>query len=273
MAEFKNIFQKLLAVQKRINGLGKDKKTYAYSYVTGDKVLGEIKPIMNEVGLLLKQEVISIENVRQDYQTKGGPQSEINSKVMMRFTWICTDTGEKDECLFGANGQNAWDKGVGSALTYGERYFLLKYFHIATDEDDIDNPDRKPTEKQAAPKTPAPVEAPRFASPEQKEAIIKTLTNPVFTKEERDAIIGQINKYTPETAEKNHNGLKARIEKRVAEKLEASKELIEFLNQNKELIPADKTKEYYDLINDPKVQAAEVLKAKEILVDSLANAA
>jgi hypothetical protein len=62
----------------------------------------------------------------------------------MRFTWVDCETGEKDENLFGANGQNGWDKGVGSAFTYAERYFLLKYFHIATDEDDIDNPDRKP---------------------------------------------------------------------------------------------------------------------------------
>jgi hypothetical protein len=31
-------------------------------------------------------------------------------------------------------------------LTYAERYFLLKYFHIATDEDDIDNEQRKKTE-------------------------------------------------------------------------------------------------------------------------------
>lgn len=140
------IYQKLLIIQKAINGLAKDKQAYGYSYVTGDKVLGEIKPLMNEHGLLLKQEVLSIENVRQDYQT-GKPnerkdQNEILSKVMMRFTWIDAETGEKDENLFGANGQNAWDKGVGSALTYAERYFLLKYFHIATDEDDIDNPDR-----------------------------------------------------------------------------------------------------------------------------------
>ena len=45
-----------------------------------------------------------------------------------------------DFSKFEANGQNDWDKGVGSAMTYAERYFLLKYFHIATDEDDIDNP-------------------------------------------------------------------------------------------------------------------------------------
>ena len=30
-----------------------------------------------------------------------------------------------------------------------KRYFLLKFFHIATDEDDIDNPERKEKEKKA----------------------------------------------------------------------------------------------------------------------------
>lgn len=148
-----NIYQKLLTIQKKIIGLGKDKQAFNYKYVTGDKVLGEIKPLMNELGLLLKQEVLSIENTRQDYTTKNGSKSEILSKVMMRFTWIDTETGEKDENLFGANGQNDFDKGCGSAYTYAERYFLLKYFHIATDEDDIDNPDRKPenTHQEAQP--------------------------------------------------------------------------------------------------------------------------
>lgn len=137
------IYKKLLTIQKRINGLGKDKSTYNYKYVTGDKLLGEIKPMMNDLGLLLKQEVLSIENTRQDYSTAKGNKSEILSKVMMKFTWIDVESGEKDENLFGANGQNDWEKGLGSALTYAERYFLLKYFHIATDEDDIDNDQRK----------------------------------------------------------------------------------------------------------------------------------
>jgi hypothetical protein len=140
-----NLYQKLLHIQTKINGLGKDKTTYQYKYVTGDKVLGEIKPLMNQLGLILKQEVISIENTRQDYLTAKGSKSEILSKVMMQFTWIDCATGDKDVNLFGANGQNDWEKGLGSALTYAERYFLLKYFHIATDEDDIDNDQRKTT--------------------------------------------------------------------------------------------------------------------------------
>ena len=146
-----NLYQKLALIQSEVKGLGKDKAGNNYKYVTGSKVLEAIKPIMIKHGILLKQEVTSIENVRQDYALKSGSaKSEILSKVMMRFTWIDVDSGEKDENLFGANGQNDWEKGLGSALTYAERYFLLKYFHINTDEDDIDNPERKEEERKEA---------------------------------------------------------------------------------------------------------------------------
>jgi hypothetical protein len=143
----KNLYQKLLEIQKQVIGLGKDKSALSYKYVTGDKVLSHIKPLMNSLGILLKQEVLSIENTRQDYTTKNGTRSEMHSKVMLRFTWIDTDSNEREECLFGANGQNDWERGVPSAMTLGERYFLLKFFHIATDEDDIDNPERKAQEE------------------------------------------------------------------------------------------------------------------------------
>jgi hypothetical protein len=139
-----NLFQKLLEIQKRVVGLGKDSKSFGYQYVSGSKVLEHIKPLMNEMGIILKQEVLDIENTRQDYTTKSGSKSEILTKATMRFTWIDCESGEKDENMFAANGQNDWEKGLGSALTYAERYFLLKYFHISTDEDDIDNPSRKP---------------------------------------------------------------------------------------------------------------------------------
>lgn len=153
-----SIYKKLLVIQKEVKGLSKDKKSHNYEYVTGNKLLSFIKPLMDKQGLILKQEILSIDNVRQDYKTKYSDKSEILSKVMMKFTWIDAETGDKDENLFGANGQNDWEKGLGSALTYGERYFLLKYFHIATDEDDIDNPDRKPELKQEpiTPKTNEP---------------------------------------------------------------------------------------------------------------------
>ena len=167
-----SIYKKLLEIQKQVKGLAKDKESHNFSYVTGNKLLSFIKPLMDEQGLILKQEVTEIENTRQDYNvwdkwtvnaqgTKGvwKPKSEILSKVMMRFTWIDCETGEQDVNLFGANGQNDWEKGLGSALTYAERYFILKYFHIATDEDDIDNPERKPNEE------PAPIQKTTTSKP------------------------------------------------------------------------------------------------------------
>lgn len=163
MENKKNIYQKLASIQSEILGLGKDKQAFGYKYVTGDKILGLIKPIMIKEGLILKQEILSIDNDIVNHTTKGGAskqletdseyviiqkriedKTEVLTKVMMRFTWVCVDTGETDVNLFGANGQNGFDKGVGSALTYAERYFLLKYFHIATDEDDIDQPQPMP---------------------------------------------------------------------------------------------------------------------------------
>jgi len=151
MSKELNLYQKLHKIQSQIIGLGKDKSSNSYKYVTGSKVLEHIKPLMNDLGLILKQEILTIDNERQDYKVgintpNEKTKSEILTKVMMRFTWIDTTSGEKDENLFGANGQNDWEKGLGSALTYAERYFLLKYFHISTDEDDIDNPERKAEE-------------------------------------------------------------------------------------------------------------------------------
>ena len=140
----KNLFKKLLHIQQEVDKFVKDSKSYGYNYVSGNQVLNKIRPIMNEKGLLLKQEVIEIMNERIDYTTSSGSsKSEILTKTIQKFTWVDVETGETDENMFGANGMNDWEKGLGSALTYAERYFLLKYFHVPTDEDDIDNPQRK----------------------------------------------------------------------------------------------------------------------------------
>lgn len=154
------LYQKLHEIQKSVTALKKNARGHGYEYLNGEKLLDHLRPLMDEKGLLLKQEVLSIDNERMDYVTSTGKtKGEILSKVMMRFTWIDSETGEKDENLFGANGQNDWDKGVGSALTYAERYFLLKFFHIATDHDDVDNPDLKKGKQAPAKESLTPTHA------------------------------------------------------------------------------------------------------------------
>ena len=203
-----NLYMKLLSIQEHIDSFYKNKKTFNYSYVDGNSVLSVIRPLMNANKLLLKQEIISIENSRQDYKTKKGEEkSEILSKVMLRFTWVDCESGEKDVNDFGANGMNDWDKGVGSALTYGERYFLLKYFHIPTDSDDPDEIQRK---KESDSKNNVP---------ENKEPNITWLSdqtyNKVISSEKIELLEATISKYSKDgfgISEDKLKNLKSRLE-------------------------------------------------------------
>ena len=140
-----NLAQKLLEIQKVVRGLAKDKDGASYSYVSGSKALGVIRPEMDKQGVLLVPEVIDSSFTRMDYEIAGKkpgepgrPKTEIFVWLKMRFTWVDAESGERMECLWCSSGQNGFDKSLGSALTYGERYFLLKWFHIATDYDDVD---------------------------------------------------------------------------------------------------------------------------------------
>ena len=109
-----------------------------YNYVSGAKLLGVIRPLMDKLGLILTQEVVDIKNEPITYMTRNGEKTEMFTTAHIRFTWVDTEDDSQVVNDFFANGMNAWDKGLGSALTYAERYYLMKTFHIATDEDDVD---------------------------------------------------------------------------------------------------------------------------------------
>ena len=137
-----------------------------YNYVSGSKLLGIIRPLMDKLGLILTQEVLDIKNEPITYMTRNGEKTEMFTTVHIRFTWVDTDDGSQMVNEFFANGMNAWDKGLGSALTYAERYYLMKTFHIATDDDDVDAlvkeeaikslPSQAVQARRAAAKRPAP---------------------------------------------------------------------------------------------------------------------
>lgn len=136
------IYQKLLEIQKATRSLAPNTTGQTgmakYQYVSGAKLLGVVRPLMDQVGVILSQEIVSIENSPINYNTTKGAKMEMFTTIKLRFTWIDCEDGSSFSTEFAANGMNAFDKGLGSALTYAERYFLMKFFHISTDEDDID---------------------------------------------------------------------------------------------------------------------------------------
>lgn len=140
----KGIFQKLLALQKRVKALQKDSQSYGYDYLSGDKLWGIVRPAMDELGLLLIPTIKSMTQEAVEYQVWDRTAKQLVTKrenmciLEITFTWVDVEDGETLEQSWRGTGQNGFDKSFGSALTYAERYFLLKTFHIATDRDDVD---------------------------------------------------------------------------------------------------------------------------------------
>lgn len=156
------IRQKLIEIQKAVRGLAKDAKAYNYDYVSGSRLLSFLRPKMDELGVILVPEILDVETkeVRQQKWDGRARQAVEETKLLyvlrMRMTWVDCEDGDSMPLEWRAAGENAVDKGYGAALTYGERYFLMKFFHIATDEDDVDaKPEaphgQKPQEPQGRP--------------------------------------------------------------------------------------------------------------------------
>ena len=137
-----SVYKKMHQVQAATRSLAANTEgqtgSARYNYVSGAKLLGVIRPLMDKLGLILTQEVVDIKNEPITYMTRNGEKTEMFTTAHIRFTWVDTDDGSQVVNDYFANGMNAWDKGLGSALTYAERYYLMKTFHIATDEDDVD---------------------------------------------------------------------------------------------------------------------------------------
>jgi len=184
------LLQKLLEIKKQVAFIKKDTKGHQYEYASPTAVLGKVVPLLNEYGVLLEQRVVDAQyervfskpNARPVPTTIDGKTVSIQTPfevyetlVTLKFdmTWVDVETGDERIIPFVSQGSNGDDKGVGSAMTYAERYFLLKYFNIATDTDDPDwlanKPEAKPKAQQPAPQ-PKP-KAQAAAPPAEKKPI------------------------------------------------------------------------------------------------------
>lgn len=133
-----DIYQKLQHIHAQVKYIQKSQKTTQYSYAGSSDVLGQIHGLMDDEKLLLVPTIIN-HHVDSVLNKKGSMTHFTELEMVM--TWINTENSdEKLECSWYAQGVDvAGEKGVGKALTYGEKYFLLKFFNIATDNLDPDS--------------------------------------------------------------------------------------------------------------------------------------
>jgi hypothetical protein len=161
-----NVHQKLVEVRKVVTSLTKDNAGEQYKYVSSSQVLHAVRAKMDELYILLEPRIVGHELGKSaiEYYDKEGRVSKRTTtyftEVDMTMTWVnADDPTQKIECPWYAQGVDiAGEKGVGKALTYGEKYFMLRYLNIPTDADDPDAPpNQNPKNKGYNPnKEPAP---------------------------------------------------------------------------------------------------------------------
>jgi hypothetical protein len=145
-----NIYQKLIEVRKAVPYLQKEDKGAQYAYVGSSKVLSNVRSKMDELGLLLVPAVIGtkvsesvVEYIEKDKYGNEKPKKTTTyfTELTLEMTWINAENPEEQIKVpwYGQGVDIAGEKGVGKALTYAEKYFLLKQFNIATDKDDPDS--------------------------------------------------------------------------------------------------------------------------------------
>ena len=155
-----NLHQKLAKIRDIADVVAKNKSGYGYRYVSEDEVLAKVKAGMSKYHVsiypMLDQEHFSVE--RRDFIKKkydkasqnwiDDPQSEYCVRGWLNFKIVNDDNPDDYQIipwvLVGSQTDDA--QAFGSALTYANRYFFLKFFNIATPDADPDEWKRKKSE-------------------------------------------------------------------------------------------------------------------------------
>src|SRR5690625_4927186 len=189
-----NLHQKLVEIRKEIDTFTKDTKGYNYTYVSGSQVLSKIQNKMNELGVLLYPKMDEIEDTTFDYQVwnknRNAMEDRTDFVIKGNMTYVWQNAENPNETLeipFKLYGQqDDISKAYGSALTYSERYFLLKFFNAPTDDADPD-----------ARNTTGKVSSSRKASDKQLEFVTNLIGGKTNDRDEKNKIfmemVGKLN--------------------------------------------------------------------------------
>jgi len=175
-----NIFQKMSKATEQINKVGKNLKVGVgqsqYKAVGEADVLEAVKPIEIELGIYsypLSRKVIDT-NVFTTSSTYDGKTTEKNNlflRVETVYRFVNTDdpTDYIDITTYG-DGVDPQDKAPGKAMTYSDKYALLKAYKIETGDD----PDQKASEPMGKSKQPIKPEK-QIDTPAEAEAEIDAI--------------------------------------------------------------------------------------------------
>jgi len=140
----KNLYQKLLEVRKQVQYIKKSADGYKFKYASEGDILSAIRPMMDEQGVWLEMEMLSMKEVECQSIVQGKVVTSQGLRVEFEFKWVnCEKPEEVIVKHMAVQDAETCIKTIGSLYTYANRYFLYKFFSVATDKDDPDAVENK----------------------------------------------------------------------------------------------------------------------------------
>lgn len=167
-----NIYQRMTAITTDLKTVAKNltvelNKNNKYKAVGEVDVLNAVKPLEEAYGIYsypFKREVIESKELTTKYET-------VNQFVRIETTYRFINSDNPQEYLdiisYG-DGVDSQDKAVGKAMTYADKYALMKAYKISTGEDPDQNPSEEHIKLNAKP---------TLATKKQVEMIVSLLND------------------------------------------------------------------------------------------------
>ena len=149
MAE-SNIYKKMLKATEKIQSVAKNleieiSKGKSYKAVGETDVLKAVKPIEIELGIFsypVSRKII--ETATLENETQYGTTKKLFMRIETIYRFVNVDNpSEFVEITSYGDGIDSGDKATGKAMTYSDKYALLKAYKIATGDD----PDQEPSQE------------------------------------------------------------------------------------------------------------------------------
>lgn len=181
MTEKLNIHQKMLEATMKIERVKKSLSVStgksSYKAVSEGDVLSAVKPIEIELGIYSYpyHRIITETAVLVNVKTYNGEVTERKEQFMRietiyRFVNVDNPTDYVDVTTYG-DGIDSGDKAPGKAMTYADKYALLKAYKIETGDDPDQEGSKEYTKVEKT-------EKPSLISGVQAELILKSVTGP-----------------------------------------------------------------------------------------------
>ena len=144
-----NIYQRMQAVQSELKTVAKNlnvsvSKTSSYKAVSEVDILNAIKPLEEKYGIYsypYGREIIESSQLTQ--HTQHGDKLSFYMRIATTYRFVnVDDPSEYIETVTFADAIDTGDKSTGKAMTYADKYALMKAYKISTGDD----PDKEPSE-------------------------------------------------------------------------------------------------------------------------------